>query len=66
MAHWSKTAGRWKEAYAHREELMGQIIKWSGAGTLEDMRRYRDYDADKTVDRYLNEPDVKVQPCILL
>ena len=45
---------------------MGQIIKRSGVGTLEDMRRYRDYDADKTVDRYLNEPDVKVQPCILL
>jgi len=66
LAHWSKTAGRWKEAHAHREELMGQIIKWSGVGTMEDMRRYRDYDADKTVDRYLNEPDVKVQPCILL
>lgn len=53
-------AGAWKEAHAQREELMGCIMKWSGVGTLEDMRRFRDYDADKTVDRYLNQPAVKV------
>ena len=38
---------------------MGCIIEWSGVGTLEDFRRFRDYDADKTVDRYLNKPAVK-------
>ena len=52
-------AGAWAEAHAQREELMGRIIKWSGVGTLEDFRRFRDYDADKTVDRYLNKPAVK-------
>ena len=51
--------GAWKEAHAQREELMGLIIKWSGVGTMEDYRRFRDYDADKTVDRYLNKPAVK-------
>ena len=52
-------AGAWREAHAQREELMGRIIEWSGVGTLEDYRRFRDYDADKTVDRYLNKPAVK-------
>ena len=51
---------RWEEAHAQREELMGSITKWSGVGTLEDFRRYRDYDADKLVDQYLNQPAVKV------
>ena len=55
-------AGAWREAHAQREELMGCIIRWSGAGTLEDYRRFRDYDADKTVDRYLNRPAVKASP----
>lgn len=32
---------------------------------MEDMRRYRDYDADKTVDRYLNQLAVKVRSCLL-
>lgn len=41
---------------------MGCIIKWSGVGTLEDYRRFRDYDADKTVDRFLNKPAVKASP----
>ncbi|CAK0783932.1 hypothetical protein CVIRNUC_007135 [Coccomyxa viridis] len=50
---------RWEEAHAQREELMGSIIRWSGVGTLEDFRRYRDYDADKLVDQYLNQPAVK-------
>ena len=52
-------AGAWREAHAQRGELMGRIIEWSGVGTLEDYRRFRDYDADKTVDRYLNKPAVK-------
>ena len=29
-------------------------------GTLLDPRRYRDYDADKNVERYLNQAAVKV------
>ena len=52
---------RWEEAHAQREELMGSITRWSGVGTLEDFRRYRDYDADKLVDQYLNQPAVKVR-----
>ena len=54
-------AGAWKEAHAQREELMSRIIEWSGVGTLEDMRRFRDYDADHLVDKYLNQPAVKVR-----
>ena len=56
---------RWEEAHAQREELMGSIIRWSGVGTLEDFRRYRDYDADKLVDQYLNQPAVKVSMLLL-
>ena len=56
---------RWEEAHTQREELMGSIIEWSGVGTLEDFRRYRDYDADKLVDQYLNQPAVKVSLLLL-
>ena len=45
---------------------MGSITKWSGVGTLEDFRRYRDYDADKLVDQYLNQPAVKVSMLLYL
>ena len=53
-------AERWEEAHRHREALLEYITNCSGAGTLLDYRRYRDYDADKNVDRYLNQPEVKV------
>ncbi|BDA47762.1 probable serine carboxypeptidase CPVL [Coccomyxa sp. Obi] len=49
----------WDEAHQHREALLEYITQCSGAGTLLDYRRYRDYDADKNVDRYLNQPEVK-------
>ncbi|KAK9907324.1 hypothetical protein WJX75_001489 [Coccomyxa subellipsoidea] len=50
---------RWEEAHRHREALLEYITNCSGAGTLLDYRRYRDYNADKNVDRYLNQPEVK-------
>lgn len=46
-------AESWDEAHRQREALLGYITHCSGAGTLLDYRRYRDYDADKNVDRYL-------------
>ncbi|CAL8469775.1 g9317 [Coccomyxa elongata] len=49
----------WDEAHQQRETLLEFITQCSGAGTLLDYRRYKDYDADKNVDRYLNQPEVK-------
>jgi hypothetical protein len=57
----SVATGAWKEAHEQREALMARILEWSGVGTLEDMRRFRDYDADHLVDKFLNQPAVKVQ-----
>jgi hypothetical protein len=53
---------RWAEAHKTREELLEFLTCVSGVGTLLDHRRYEDYDADKNVDRYLNQPAVKVRP----
>ena len=53
-------AGQWKEASRQRELLLAYLQQQSGAGTLLDTRRTRDYDADNLVDQYLNLPDVQV------
>ncbi len=58
-------AESWHEAHRSREALLEYITQCSGAGTLLDYRRYRDYDADKNVDRYLNQPEVKVMDAVL-
>lgn len=56
----SFAAENWDEAHRHREALLEYLTTVSGVGTLLDHRRYRDYDADKNVDRFLNQPEVKV------
>lgn len=61
---WLPAAEKWDEAHQHREALLEYITQCSGAGTLLDYRRYRDYDADKNVDRYLNQPEVKVMDAV--
>ena len=53
-------AGQWKEASRQRELLLAYLQQQSGAGTMLDTRRTRDYDADALVDQYLNLKDVQV------
>lgn len=53
-------AGQWKEASWQRELLLAYLQQQSGAGTMLDTRRTRDYDADNLVDQYLNLKDVQV------
>ena len=53
-------AGQWKEASRQRELLLAYLQQQSGAGTMLDTRRLRDYDADALVDQYLNLKDVQV------
>ena len=56
------TTGQWSEASRHRELLLAYLQQESGAGTLLDTRRTRDYDADNLVDQYLNQKNVQVPP----
>ena len=52
--------GAWQRASSHRGALLQHLQDVIGAGTLLDYRRRRDYDADKLVDKYLNQEEVKV------
>ena len=58
--------GHWQEASRQRELLLAYLQQQSGAGTMLDTRRTRDYDADNLVDQYLNRRDVQVQMLELL
>ena len=60
------SSGSWKEAHELREALLEYITTSSGAGTLLDGRRYRNYDARANVDAFLNQDNVKVLPSFLL
>lgn len=53
-------AGQWAEASRQRELLLAYLQQQTGAGTMLDTRRTRDYDADNLVDQYLNLLDVQV------
>ena len=53
-------AGKWGAAHRRRGDLLGFIARAAGAATLLDVRRYEEYDADKMVDRFLNQANVKV------
>lgn len=53
-------AGLWAAAHARREALLDYITRAGGLATLMDYRRTHDYDSDKLVDQYLNQPEVKV------
>ncbi|KAK9839984.1 hypothetical protein WJX74_001476 [Apatococcus lobatus] len=52
-------AGLWASAHARREALLDYITRAGGLATLMDYRRTHDYDSDKLVDKYLNQPEVK-------
>jgi vitellogenic carboxypeptidase-like protein len=54
-------AENWDEAYKQRWALLGYIQQCSGIGTPLYPRRSGDYDANKTVDQFLNRRDVKVE-----
>ncbi|GFR46980.1 hypothetical protein Agub_g8632, partial [Astrephomene gubernaculifera] len=51
--------GKWAEAHQQREELRSFISNVTGLATMFDTRRTQDYDPNKTVDRFLNLPEVK-------
>lgn len=53
-------AGKWRQAHELRGQLLSYLGNAAGAATLLDVTRYEEYDADKTVDRYLNQRHVKV------
>lgn len=40
--------------------MLDYITRAGGLATLMDYRRTHDYDSDKLVDQYLNQPEVKV------
>lgn len=50
---------RWQEAHASRSQLLSYIQKVAGLATLLDVTRSTDYDAEKTVDAFLNTEQVK-------
>ena len=60
MYAWHCT-GAWAVASEQRAHLLTYIQNCSGVGTLLDYRRVRDYDADDSVSRYLNQGPVKVR-----
>ncbi|KXZ46405.1 hypothetical protein GPECTOR_44g8 [Gonium pectorale] len=51
--------GKWTEAHDTREELRRFITNVTGLGTMFDTRRTEEYDPTKSVDRFLNLPEVK-------
>lgn len=55
-------AGDWKEAHKQRLALIDFLTEEGGLGTTLDVSRYRGYDADNTVSKYLNLPQVAVSP----
>lgn len=57
--------GLWASAHSRREALLDYITRAGGLATLMDYRRTQDYDSDKLVDQYLNQPEVKVHLIIL-
>ncbi|GIL85802.1 hypothetical protein Vretimale_19534 [Volvox reticuliferus] len=50
---------KWLEAHEARESLRSFIANVTGLATMFDTRRTEEYDPTKTVDRFLNLPEVK-------
>lgn len=51
--------GKWEAAQRTREQLRSYITEVAGLGTMFDTRRTTEYDPTKSVDRFLNLPEVK-------
>lgn len=52
--------GQWEAAHRERSSLLSFLRRVSGVGTMFDVRRNTDYDAQDNVGRYLNQPAVRV------
>ena len=57
---WLLCTGNWSQASQQRQDIVDFLQNCSGVGTMLDVRRYSDYDANDTVSHYLNLAPVKV------